>query len=432
MNEPTPPRPERNSNRYLPYLTWLLLCAIAAWVVVGFIRRPTSGERLSVETFREGLSLIKRHYYKDVAPEDLGRAAVNGMVSELGDPFSVYLTPPEYKETEVETSGEFGGIGVTIQPHAEGLIVTKFQEGSPAEAAGMKVGDIIIEVDRRLCHGLPLAELLGMVRGPVGKDVELRVRRNGETQPLNFKIKRARIRFPFVTSRMLMPGIGIVELAQFDQDCAAQVKKALEGLIAQGMKVLILDLRGDAGGLLDQCVEICDMFLSDGIIVSIRGRRRAETREFRATRGTIVPADMPVFVLVDQQSASASEILTGALKDTKRAVIVGTRTFGKGAVNRVYPLADGSAIVLTVAHYTTPAGHVITEKGIEPDVEVGTLPEWKEDGKISAQEWLRLYREAREKQSAAVEKLAVEALRKLEGKGAAPAENGGSATPKQP
>jgi carboxyl-terminal processing protease len=402
-------------NRYLPYLTSLLLAAIAVWAFVSYLRRPTRQEKLRTASFRAAMDLIKDHYFRDVDEESLYRAAMAGMVSDLDDRFTVYMTPREYRQAHDETQGEFGGIGVTIQPHEKGLLVLKVQPNGPAEEAGIRQGDVVVAVGAVPCKGLPMTELVSMIRGPVGEKVALDVERKGVAKALTFEVRRDRIEFPFVESEMLSPGIGYLQLRQFDKDVARKFRDAFEALRKDGASVLVLDLRGHVGGLLDQCVAICDFFLPGGVIVRVNGRVKGETRDFKADTDTLVPEDMVVFALVDGQSASAAEILAGALQDSGRAKLIGTRTFGKGAVNRVYLLPDGSALMLTVAHYKTPKGRTIMGDGLSPDVEVGTLPEWQPDGDLSAEEWIKRYNEAREAQLQVAKKLADEALAALGG-----------------
>jgi carboxyl-terminal processing protease len=370
------------------------------------MRRPSRGDRLRAESFAAALDTIRKHYVGETDPDELYRAALTGMVGELDDRFSTWLTPAQYRESRQETRGEFGGIGVSIQPHELGLIVVKLLEPGPSQEAGVRVGDIITGVEGRVCKGLEITEIVSMIRGPVGKPVTITVRRNGHPGPLQFTIRRAKIEFPFVEWRLLKPGVGCIEFRLFDDDCDEKFRDALDDLGKQGMKVLILDLRGNVGGLLEQCVRICDMFLSGGAIVRVKGRIEEETNDFMASERTVVPAGLPVLILVDGQTASAAEILAGALQDHGRARLVGTPTFGKAAVNRIYVLPDRSAIVLTVAHYTTPNGRVISKGGLKPDVVVGELPPWKEDGGLKPAEWLKLYNEAREKQMKTAEEIA--------------------------
>lgn len=412
-NEPKPA--EQHTYRHLPLLTWLLLVAVTAFFVKTYLKRPDETERKGVASVQRAGDVIRRNFYKKVDEGSLYRSAVKGMVDGLDDRFTIYLSPSEFRNMEYEVRGEFGGIGVIVRPDKTGTVIVRVQDGGAAAEAGLKPGDIIFKVDDQDCKGLKFDEVIALVRGPIGKSLTLSVRRNGEAQPLEFKLTRRKIEFPFIEWKIVEPGIGYLRLLQFDRDCDAKFQKGIEELLAKGMSVLVLDLRDDVGGLLPNCVNICDLFIKRGVIVSIEGRAASENKTFNATDRQVVPAGLPIFCLVNAHTASAAEILTGFLKDYGLATVIGTRTFGKGAVNRSYPLPDGAAIMLTVAHYATPKGIKINGKGITPDKIVGEVPPWDGGKNMKAQDWIKLVEKGAKAQYDEALALARAALKKTQG-----------------
>jgi len=372
------PRAGHSSDKrhpYLPALTWLLLIAITVWFINYFVfERPSTERQLRMESFMAALRLIPEHYVKEVKEEDLYRAAMEGMVSSLGDRYSAYLGRPQMGEARIQTSGEFGGIGVSVAPQDGLLVITEVMESSPARQVGLAEGDMIVKVDGQECSKLPFPEAVALVRGKVGTPVELAVMQQKTGQTVTFNVVRRKITLETVKWEMLESDLGLLRVEQFDQHSLAKIKDGIDALLSQGMRGLILDLRNNTGGLLDQAVAVSDLFLDRGAIVKLESRLTQERDSFKASEGTALPQDMPLVVLVDGRTASAAEIVAGALKQHGRATIIGTRTFGKGAVNKIYPLPDGSGVILTVAHYSIPPDTVIEGSGIEPDIVVGELP----------------------------------------------------------
>jgi carboxyl-terminal processing protease len=266
--------------------------------------------------------------------------------------------------------------------------------------AGVREGDLIIRVDGEDCAGMSFIELVSGIRGKIGSSVELTLRRVGTGETDVVQVTRDRVTLDSVSSKTIEPGIGYLEIKLFDERCLEEVRQGLEALKGEGeLKALILDVRGNMGGLLKQAVDVSDLFLSAGVIARLESRLAAERVTFEAHPEVEVPPDVVVVVLADGQSASAAEVFAGALQSNGRATVIGTKTFGKGSVNRQFRLPDGSGLYLTVAHYTVGPGKAIEGKGIEPDVEVGRLSPYPEDGGTEARDkWLAAYRAAKEEQ----------------------------------
>lgn len=318
--------------------------------------------------FSNVLNIVQDNYVETVDTQRLIHGAINGMLREL-DPHSSFMTPEEYKELQVETRGRFGGLGIEISMRDDILTVVAPLEGTPADRAGILAGDQIIKIDDQPTLDMTLTEAVRKMRGPKGTGVKLTIMRQGEQKPLEFDLVRDTISVQSVRFRTLEPGYAYVRISTFQSGTAQDLRKALNELEAVNdpLKGLILDLRSDPGGLLDQAVEVADEFLNQGLIVYTGGRLESQKMRFEATRNP-KPRDYPIVVLVNSGSASASEIVAGALQDHNRAIIMGEPTFGKGSVQTVIPLADGSAIRLTTSLYYTPSGRSIQAKGIEPDI----------------------------------------------------------------
>jgi carboxyl-terminal processing protease len=294
-----------------------------------------------------------------------------------------------------ETKGEFGGIGVVLSATDTLPVVEEVIKDGPAAKAGIEAGDVLTTLDGEDVKGLPLEKLSSVIRGKPGTTLTLEATRGSKAEKLTFTVIREIIRVPDVKSEMLADGIGLVRVMAFDENAADDMRSALAELVKTGLKGLIIDVRGNPGGLVKQATEICDMFLNSGRIISLKGRDARPEPPVDATRGVVVPDTVPIVVLVDHGTASASEILSGALQANGRATVVGTGTVGKGAVTGILALPDGSGVVMTVAHYELAGGEVIQEKGIKPDVAVGELPSPPKGLEpAKAQEW---YREQREK-----------------------------------
>ncbi len=338
----------------------------------GFVKTVTADENTykTLKLFTDVLEELEKNYVDDVNSEELIHNAIKGMVGNL-DPHSSFMPPEAFDELQDDTKGEFSGIGIVITMKDGILTVVSPIEGTPAYKAGIQAGDIIIRIDEKSTKGMALWEAVNMMRGPKHKTVLITVIREGEPGSLEFSLERDLIPMESTRSAMLKPGYGYLRVTNFRMSTLDDIKKDLEKLESQdnGLKGLVMDLRDNPGGLLDQAVKISDLFLSRGSIVSIKGRQERNTQEFEA-----FPSDedrkYPLVVLINGGSASASEIVAGALQDHSRALILGTTSFGKGSVQTVRPLKEGFGIKYTIARYYTPSGRSIQAKGIEPDIEV--------------------------------------------------------------
>jgi carboxyl-terminal processing protease len=322
----------------------------------------------SVETFTSILSIVKKNYVDEVNSKDLVAGAINGMLSSL-DPHSAFLTPDLYKDLQMDTQGKFGGLGIEITVRNGLLTVVSPIEDTPAYKAGVKAGDQIIKIEEEFTKDMTLIDAVKKMRGVKGTKVTISIKREGIAELLNFNLVRDVIRVQSVRSRQLEEGYGYIRLAQFQERSDRDVQKALEKLKEEkgGLKGLVLDLRNNPGGLLTQAVRVSDLFLESGMIVYTEGRLENQKQKYFAHKeGTW--SNFPIVVLVNGGSASASEIVAGALQDQKRAVILGTKTFGKGSVQTILPLDDNSALRLTTARYFTPKGRSIQATGIVPDI----------------------------------------------------------------
>ena len=321
-----------------------------------------------LRTLSEAIHYIQKNYVKDVDSKELIYNAIKGMTSSL-DPHSLFLTPDMFKEMQVETKGEFGGIGIEITMKDGVLTIVSPIEDTPAWRAGLKAGDKIIKINGKSTRGMTLMEAVKKLRGPKGTKVTITILRDGQ-KPFDVTIVRDIIKIKSVTFKMLneKERIGYIKIKSFQERTTKELDKAFYALYKKGLKGLILDLRNNPGGLLQQAVEVSDRFLKGGkLIVYTKGKGATENLRFFSHDRKTYPY-VPMVILVNAGSASASEIVTGALKAHKRAVVIGERTFGKGSVQTLFPLSDGSALKLTTAYYYTPDGVCIEEKGIEPDI----------------------------------------------------------------
>lgn len=322
----------------------------------------------SLKVFTDAISLIQKNYVEKVNSKDLVYGAMKGMLEGL-DPHSSFMNPDTFKEMQVETKGEFGGLGIEITMKEGVLMVVSPIEDTPAFKAGVKAGDIIIKIEGKGTKDLTLMDAVKMMRGPKGTPVIITIVRDTFTEPRDFSITRDIIAVKSVKSKPLEAGYGYVRVAQFQEKTDADLDKALDALEKDsgGLKGLVLDLRNNPGGLLEQAVKVSDEFLESGLIVYTDGRIEGQKMTFSAKKEGTRP-NYPIVVLVNGGSASASEIVAGALQDHGRALVLGTQTFGKGSVQTIYPLEDGSALRLTTARYYTPSGRSIQAKGITPDI----------------------------------------------------------------
>jgi carboxyl-terminal processing protease len=328
----------------------------------------------SLESFSNILSIVRKNYVEEVDTKTLVSGAINGMLHSL-DPHSAYLTPDLYKELQSDTQGRFGGLGIEITVKGGILTVVSPIEDTPAFKAGIKPGDQIFKIEEEFTKDMSLVDAVKKMRGLKGTKINLTIKREGSPDLLDFSLVRDVIRVQSVRSRSLEAGYGYIRLAQFQERSDRDLQRALEKLAAEkgGIKGLVLDLRNNPGGLLTQAVRISDIFLESGMIVYTDGRIEAQKQKYFAHKDNSW-MDFPMVVLVNGGSASASEIVAGALQDHKRAVVLGTKTFGKGSVQTILPLDDSSALRLTTARYFTPSGRSIQTTGILPDIVLDSTP----------------------------------------------------------
>ncbi len=344
------------------------------WVLLapplGSGRATAATDYQQLRKFTQVMKLVQQSYVEKKTDENLIDGALSGMLSSL-DPHSVYMNKKQFTQMQVETSGEFGGLGIEIASADGGIKVVAPIEDTPADRAGMKAGDLIIRIGDALASELTLQEGVDLMRGKPGTTINLTVFRADEARTLNFTITRAVIHVKSVKSDLLTPHLAYLRITQFQEHTTEELKKQFAELDARSGHALrgaVLDLRNNPGGLLDQAVAVSDLFLDKGNIVSTKSRVGRNLR-FDATKGDILHG-LPLVVLINQGSASASEIVSGALQDNHRAVLMGVKSFGKGSVQSVVPLGDGTAVKLTTALYYTPSGRSIQALGITPDVEV--------------------------------------------------------------
>jgi carboxyl-terminal processing protease len=329
-----------------------------------------------LKLFTEVLSIVQNQYVDEVPPRELIYSAIKGTLRGL-DPHSSFLDPESYREMQVETSGSFGGLGIEITLRDDILTVVAPIEGTPAYRAGIQPGDRIVKIDGIVTKDMQLSDAVKRMRGKPGSKVTIAVGREGWTEPKDFDITREQIRVQSVRTHDLSNGIGYLRVRQFQEQTAHDVEAALDKFAKSGTKAMVLDLRNNPGGLLTSAVEVAEKFLEDGkLVVYTEGRVRNQNMRFSAHAKKPL-STIPMVILINQGSASASEIVAGALQDYNRAVLVGTQTFGKGSVQTIIPLSDGSGLRLTTAKYFTPKGRSIHGKGIAPDIVV-ELPKEKE------------------------------------------------------
>ena len=322
-----------------------------------------------IDIFSEVLEKINKEYVNDVDQSKSMDAAINGLLQSL-DPYSAYMTPENFKSMQTETSGEFGGLGIEVGMESGVVKVISPIDNTPASRAGLKAGDYIVKIENTQVQGKTLMEAVDLMRGPVGSSLEITVRRRGVKKALVFNIKREIIEVQSVKSELINKNIGYIRLTSFNDNSSQQIKKKINKLNKnKNLKGYILDLRNNPGGLLSQAIKISDFFLDNGEIVSTKSRKASENRKWFAKNGDITNGKT-LIVLINYGSASASEIVAGALKDHKRAIILGENSYGKGSVQSIIPLKNKGAIRLTIAKYYLPSGASISEVGVTPDIEV--------------------------------------------------------------
>ena len=322
-----------------------------------------------IDLFSEVLDKINKEYVDDVNQSEAMDAAINGVLQSL-DPYSAYMSPESFQDMQTETSGEFGGLGIEVGMEYGVVKVISPIDNSPASKVGVKAGDYIVKIDNIQVQGKSLTEAVELMRGPVGTDIEITVRRKGEKKALTFIITRDIIKVASVKSEIIDEKTGYLRLTSFNENSSKQVKDKIKEF-KKNKKIVnyILDLRNNPGGLLSQAIKISDFFLDNGEIVSTKSKRKYENRKWFAKKGDILK-DNTMIVLINYGSASAAEIVAGALQDHKRAILVGESTYGKGSVQSIIPLKNDGAIRLTVSKYYLPSGKSISDVGVTPDIEI--------------------------------------------------------------
>jgi len=361
-----------NSKRksyYMKKIQLYLIIFLSSFIFSHSINSAEIDIYKKIDLFGEVLEKINKEYVDEINQSESMDSAINGLLQSL-DPYSSYMSPEIFQEMQTETRGEFGGLGIEVSMEAGVVKVITPIDDTPASKAGIKAGDFIVKIDSVQVQGKSLSEAVDLMRGLVGTDIELTVRRRGVKKALTFNITREIIEVQSVKSDLLENNIGYIRLTSFNDNSSNQIKKKIKKLKEnENLKAFILDLRNNPGGLLSQAIKISDFFLDNGEIVSTKSRKKSDNRKWFARKGDITEGKTLV-VLINYGSASASEIVAGALKDHKRAIIVGENSYGKGSVQSIIPLKNKGAIRLTVSKYYLPSGKSISEVGVRPDIEV--------------------------------------------------------------
>ncbi len=359
-------------------LTALLL------IFLFFVSKVYSSENniyKKIDLFGEVLEKINKEYVDEVNQSESMDSAINGLLQSL-DPYSAYMSPEIFNEMQTETSGEFGGLGIEVGMESGVVKVISPIDDTPASKAGIKAGDYIVKINNTQVQGKSLSEAVDLMRGPVGSGIELTIRRRGEKKALIFNVIREVIQIKSVKADLLEKNIGYIRLTSFNENSGKQIEREINKLEKNdSVKSYILDLRNNPGGLLSQAIKISDFFLENGEIVSTKSRKASENRKWFAKKGDLTNGKK-LIVLINYGSASASEIVAGALKDHKRAILLGENSYGKGSVQSIIPLKNKGAIRLTVAKYYLPSGKSISKVGVSPDIEIG---EENEDFRIKTE-----------------------------------------------
>ena len=350
------------------YFTFNFLI-IFKFLTLSFVNSTETNIYQKIDLFGEVLEKINKEYVDEIDQSDSMDSAINGLLQSL-DPYSAYMSPEIFNEMQTETSGEFGGLGIEVGMESGVVKVISPIDDSPASKAGIKAGDYIIKIDDTQVQGKSLSEAVDLMRGPVGSSINLTIRRVGQKKAINFNIIREIIEIRSVRSELIKKNIGYIRLTSFNENSSEQIKDQIKEFEKKkNVKSYILDLRNNPGGLLSQAIKVSDFFLNDGEIVSTKSRKASENRKWFAKKGDLIDGKT-LLVLINYGSASASEIVAGALKDHKRAIIIGENSYGKGSVQSIIPLKNKGALRLTVAKYYLPSGKSISEVGVSPDIEI--------------------------------------------------------------
>ena len=366
-------------NRISRFATVLLV--ITQLLLPGLTQAADTVPLEQLRNFSDIFERIKQDYVEEVDDSELLENAIRGMLAGL-DPHSTYLDPEEYRELKIGTSGQFGGLGIHVGMEDGFVKVISPIDDTPAFHAGLKSGDLIIRLDDKPVKGMSLNDAVNIMRGKPGTKIELTVMRKGEPDPMSFTIERAIINVKSVRKTMLAKDFGYVRISTFQSHTADHLKDAIENLVKENkepLRGLVIDLRNNPGGILNAAAEVSDLFLEDGLIVYTKGRAKNTYFEYRANPGDMVQG-VPIVVLINEGSASASEIVAGALQDHKRAILMGKKSFGKGSVQTIQELRNGGAVKLTTGRYYTPLGRSIQAEGIRPDIELDDLKLTKVNG----------------------------------------------------
>jgi len=350
---------------YLFFSTLIFL----KFLTLNFVNSAENNIYEKIDLFGEVLEKINKEYVDEINQSDSMDSAINGLLQSL-DPYSAYMSPEIFNEMQTETSGEFGGLGIEVGMESGVVKVISPIDDTPASKAGIKAGDYIIKIDNVQVQGKSLSEAVDLMRGPVGSSINLTIRRVGQKKALNFNIVREIIEIRSVRAELLKKNIGYIRLTSFNENSSEQIKNQIKKFEKnQNVNSYILDLRNNPGGLLSQAIKVSDFFLNNGEIVSTKSRKASENRKWFAKKGDLINGKT-LIILINYGSASASEIVAGALKDHKRAIILGENSYGKGSVQSIIPLKNKGAIRLTVAKYYLPSGKSISEVGVSPDIEI--------------------------------------------------------------
>ena len=358
----------KNYNMKKSYLLFSTLIFLK-FFTLNFANSAESNIYKKIDLFGEVLEKINKEYVDEINQSESMDSAINGLLQSL-DPYSAYMSPEIFNEMQTETSGEFGGLGIEVGMESGVVKVISPIDDTPASKAGIKAGDYIIKIDDVQVQGKSLSEAVDLMRGPVGSSINLTIRRVGQKKALNFNIIREIIEIRSVRAEILKKNIGYIRLTSFNENSSGQIRNQIKKFEKnQNVNSYILDLRNNPGGLLSQAIKVSDLFLNNGEIVSTKGRKSSENRKWFAKKGDLINGKT-LIILINYGSASASEIVAGALKDHKRAIILGENSYGKGSVQSIIPLKNKGAIRLTVAKYYLPSGKSISEVGVSPDIEI--------------------------------------------------------------